>query len=76
MTKRKTYEELIEEGKEIMKARVLESLDDYIDTQRKQRELYPRNTKFIDLEIETLEEFRETLIENLKYDVSNTYHHE
>jgi hypothetical protein len=69
--KRTTIKEAFDEGYNVGKKEVenivFELIESTLEDFDKVIEMYPRNTKFVEIEIETIEEFREKLKYALKH---------
>lgn len=61
LTKKDAINQARMDGRKEMKNDILDILDSFIDEQRKCMDAYPKNTKFIELQIDILEEFKEKL---------------
>jgi hypothetical protein len=67
ITKKQAILNGIEQGKDEMKIEICEMLDDFIKEHSILMDVYPRQTKFIELKIDALEEFKDKIKDGKSY---------
>ncbi len=67
ITKKQAISNGIEQGKNEMKIEICEMLDDFIKEHSMLMDVYPRQTKFIELKIDVLEEFKDKIKDRKSY---------
>lgn len=70
--KRTTIKDAFEQGKEEGRREfenlVLDTMDEMLEKDKELMEQYPRNTKFVEIEVDTIKELREKVLYNKNHD--------
>jgi tryptophanyl-tRNA synthetase len=61
-TKKEAIAEAYANGRSDFKNEVFELMDEYLETMKEEMELFPRNSKFVELQVDAIEELKQKII--------------
>lgn len=67
-TNKEAFEQGKEEGKQDFEKLVFETMNDLLDEYYETMSQYPRNTKFVEIEVDAIKELREKILYNKNHD--------